>query len=54
MLDWSYTSLTWPRMMAWSLLFQLLLVVSGVGLACLLMTLVSRSPMRKLYPYLFG
>ena len=43
-----------PGVMAWPLLFQLLLVILAVGLPWLLMTLVARSPARRLYPYLFG
>ena len=43
-----------PGIMAWALPLQLLLVTLVVGSAWLLMTLVARSPARKLYPYLFG
>jgi len=43
-----------PWMLAYQVLFQPVLVISGVGLPLLFMTVVARSPARKAYRYLFG
>lgn len=43
-----------PGLLAYQILFQLALVVLGLGVPLLLMALVKRSPARGLYVYLFG
>lgn len=43
-----------PRVLDYQVLLQPLLLVSAVGLPCLLMRLVLRSPWRRFYHYLFG
>jgi hypothetical protein len=43
-----------PQLLGWPVLFQVVLVFLAVGLPWMFMELVSRSPVRKLYPYLFG
>lgn len=43
-----------PALLGQQLLFQPLLIVTGLAAPLILMALVSRSPARRLYPYLFG
>ena len=43
-----------PRLLAHQILFQPLLLLTGLGLPLLFMACVARSPIRELYRYLFG
>jgi peptidoglycan/LPS O-acetylase OafA/YrhL len=43
-----------PRVLAYQIIFQPVLVVFGLGIPLLLMVAVDKSPLRRFYAYLFG
>jgi peptidoglycan/LPS O-acetylase OafA/YrhL len=43
-----------PWVLAYQIVFQPLIIVTGLGIPLLLMALIDRSPARKYYKYLFG
>lgn len=43
-----------PMLLAMPILFQVILIISGIGIPFLIMTLVARSKMQVTYRYLFG
>lgn len=43
-----------PTILGMPLVYQIILITTGLGGSLLLMTIVKRSPVRKAYPYIFG
>ena len=43
-----------PKLLAYPVLFQMMLTAAAIGVALLFITSVSKSPIRKSYRYLFG
>lgn len=43
-----------PKVLAYPVVFQMTLTAAAIGVALLFMTAVSKSPLRKVYRYLFG